>query len=93
MSRCFICGKVGRTERHHIFGGAMRKKSEEYKLVVDLCHNCHNEPPYGVHHCKELMDELHKWGQKKAMQENGWTVEDFRREFYKNYLEDGDYVQ
>lgn len=87
MNRCLVCGKVGQTERHHIFGGAMRKKSEKYGLVVDLCHYCHNEPPYGVHHCKELMVELHKWGQKKAMQENGWSVDDFRREFYKNYLE------
>jgi hypothetical protein len=26
--------------------------------------------------------------QKKAMQHYGWTVEDFRREFYKNYIKE-----
>lgn len=88
MSRCFICGKVGRTERHHIFGGAMRKKSEQYGLVVDLCHNCHNEPPNGVHFNKEAMKFLHEHGQRKAMKENKWTIADFRREFHKNYLEE-----
>jgi hypothetical protein len=32
------------------------------------------------------MLELHQYGQRKAMAENNWTVEDFRKEFYKNYL-------
>lgn len=32
------------------------------------------------------MQRLHEYGQRKAMKEQGWTVEDFRREFYKNYL-------
>lgn len=63
----------------------MRKKSEKYGLTVALCHWCHNEKG-GVHHNAELMQQLHEYGQKKAMEENGWTVDDFRREFYKNYL-------
>ncbi len=25
-------------------------------------------------------------GQRKAMAENGWNIDDFHREFYKNYL-------
>lgn len=84
---CGLCGKYGPLELHHIFGGALRKKSEKYGLVIGLCHWCHNEPG-GVHHNAKLMKKLHQYGQKRAMKENGWTVEDFRREFYKNYLED-----
>ena len=83
---CFICGCYGVVERHHIFGGALRKKSERYGLVVPLCHSCHNEQPYGVHHNAKAMQKLHKYGQRKAMAENGWNIDDFRREFYKNYL-------
>lgn len=82
-----MCGRYGNLERHHIFGGALRKKSEKYGLTVDLCHSCHNEPPEGAHHNKDTMQKLHEYGQRKAMKENGWTIEDFRREFYKNYLE------
>jgi hypothetical protein len=32
------------------------------------------------------MLKVKQYGQRKAMQENGWSVEDFIREFGKNYL-------
>lgn len=86
--KCFICGRECRTERHHIFGGSNRKKSEKYGLVVDLCHDCHNEPPNGVHFNKDTMQALHEYGQRKAMREQNWTKQDFMREFHANYLED-----
>jgi hypothetical protein len=34
------------------------------------------------------MLELKMWGQRKAMRENGWTIDDFRREFGHNYLDE-----
>lgn len=86
MRYCVMCGSVKNIERHHIFGGGLRKKSEKYGLVIDLCHRCHNQPPNGVHFNKEAMLKVHQYGQRLAMQRYGWTVEDFRREFYKNYL-------
>jgi len=85
--KCFLCKQTAPLERHHIFGGAYRDKSEQYGLTVDLCHNCHNEPPDGVHHNREKMDTLRRYGQIKAMGANDWTVEDFIREFGKNYYE------
>lgn len=57
-----------------------------YGLVVDLCHSCHNEPPGGAHFNKDTMLMLHQYGQRKAMRDNNWTVDEFRDEFYKNYL-------
>lgn len=87
MRRCFLCGRsMGPIERHHIFGGPFRKKSDKYGLVVDLCHECHNEPPFGVHHCRDMALILKRYGQRKAMRENGWSKDDFIREFGRNYL-------
>lgn len=87
-SRCFICHSNIWLEWHHVFGAALRDKAGECGLVVRLCHYCHNEPPYGVHQNKEIRLKLQAFAQKKAMAHYGWSVEDFRREFYKNYLEE-----
>jgi hypothetical protein len=61
---CYLCGGYGASEWHHIYGASNRKWSEKYGLKVRLHHNCHNEPPNGVHHNKNAMDNLHKEGQK-----------------------------
>ncbi len=90
MKKCWLCGANGAgdpLDKHHIFGGALRKKSEKYGLTVYLCHHqCHIFGKYSAHQNKRTMQILHEYGQRKAMAENNWTVEDFRREFYKNYL-------
>lgn len=83
---CFMCGSRRWLEWHHVFGGALRKKSEEHKLVVRLCHYCHNEPPVGVHQNRENRLKLQALAQKKAMEHYGWDKERFIQEFYKNYL-------
>ena len=83
---CFLCGRYAPLERHHVFGGARRKKAEKYGLVVELCHSCHNEPPHGAHFDKDTALYLHQWGQRKVMLEQGWSTHDFIREFGKNYL-------
>lgn len=88
MRRCYLCGRTANIERHHVFNGALRKKSDRYGYVVDLCHWCHNEPPDGVHFNQELDNQLKAHFQEIAMEENGWTKQDFIREFGKNYLED-----
>lgn len=86
MKQCFICGRVCYTERHHIFNGAYRTKSDINHLTVDLCHDCHNEPPYGAHHNPETMLYLKQYGQRVIMEREGWTTDDFIREFGQNYL-------
>lgn len=88
MRRCFLCGKYGPTERHHVFPGGLRQKSEKYGAVVDLCHWCHNEPPDGVHHNRARANLLKQRAQIMLMREQGWTKEDFIREFGKNYLDE-----
>lgn len=90
MKKCWLCGKNGNgdpLDRHHIFGGANRKKSEKYGLVVDLCHHeCHIFGKNAAHQNAETMQKLHEYGQRKAMKENNWTIPDFIREFDRNYL-------
>lgn len=88
--RCWLCGRNGsddRLELHHIFPGAYRSKSDRLGLVVYLCGvRCHRLGKYAVHNNAETMRKLKIYGQQKAMEENGWTIEDFRREFGKTYL-------
>ena len=53
MTTCWLCGKtdygLNRLERHHIFGGANRKKSERYGLIVYLCgETCHRNMANGL---------------------------------------------
>lgn len=89
--QCFLCGRNGLydpLDRHHIFGGPNRKKSEKYKLVVYLCHSeCHIFGESAVHQNANTMQVIREYGQRKAMRENGWSVEDFIREFGKSYID------
>lgn len=82
--RCFMCGSKNWLEEHHIFGGANRKLSTKYGLTVYLCHNCHNEPPNGVHHNQERMMWLKQRGQEYFEKNNPEL--DFKQIFGKNYL-------
>jgi hypothetical protein len=81
---CYLCGKYGPVERHHVFQGAYRKKAERYGFVVNLCHFCHNEPPTGVHHNKENRIALRQTCQREYEQTH--TREDFINEFGRSYL-------
>lgn len=86
-TKCFICGKNGGywgLDKHHIFMGALRNKSEKYGLTVYLCHiECHLE---GVHKNAKIDRKLKQIAQRKAMKYYGWTVEEFIKIFGKNYL-------
>ncbi len=85
---CWICGRAGDTDVHHIFGGANRKWSEKYGLTVHLCRNCHRK----VHdYVDGLMSGLHKAGEQVYIDQyfEGDTeagIESFRKVFGKNYL-------
>ena len=83
-TRCYFCGSVRWLEAHHIYGGANRKNSTKYGLVVYLCHYCHNEPPNGVHHNKARMDYLRQEGQRQFIKH--YPTLDFIKIFHKNYL-------
>lgn len=84
-SVCYFCKTNRNLERHHIFGGANRNKSEQYGLTVILCHNHHNEPQDGVHFNAANDKMLKSMAQSLLMLRNGWRVEDFQKVFGKMY--------
>ncbi len=90
MKECWLCGRNGTVDpldRHHVFGAANKKKSEQYGCLVDLCHHrCHLFGEYAVHKNAETMLSLHQHFQRKVMQEQNMTVEEFREEFGKSYI-------
>ena len=84
MRKCYLCGRNWAIEKHHVFGGSSRKKSEKYGMTVDLCHWCHNEPPDGVHHNSGVNHRLKAGFQGKF--EETHSREEFRRIFGKSYI-------
>ena len=92
MKTCWLCGRNGAADpldEHHIFCGPNRKLSDRFGLTVYLCHHdCHIFGEHAVHQNAETAQRLHEYGQRKAMEEQGWTVDQFRMVFGKNYLDD-----
>ena len=83
--RCYLCGRYGHTEEHHIFGGPNRTLSEKYGLKVYLCLECHSSGKHAVHRDKAVMDELHRQGQEAFMDQLG-SRKEFMQIFGRNYL-------
>ena len=85
---CFLCGRVGLLEDHHVFGGPLRKKSEAHGLKVGLCgESCHRNGKKAAHQCRETSDALKQFWQIRYMMKHRASVAEFRAEFGKNYLE------
>lgn len=78
---CERCGQIA-TDRHHIFNGAMRNKSEIFHAVIYVCRKCHDE----IHNNAELRKEIKAQWQEKLMKEHKWSEDDFREVFKKSYL-------
>lgn len=90
MRECYLCGRNGcmdPLDKHHVFGGSYRKKSEKYGAVVYLCHErCHERGKMAVHNNRVIDIRLRQEFQVRLMEEQGWSEDDFRREFGKSYL-------
>ena len=85
---CFLCGKTGWLEEHHVYPGPFRDKSEKYGLKVGLCgESCHRNGRYAAHQCRKTSDALKQFWQIKYMMVHKASVADFRAAFGKNYLE------
>jgi len=87
---CMICDSYHWIECHHIMPASNKKKSEKYGLIAPLCHDCHNEPPNGVHHNRENDRRLRAKAQIAF--ETHYPDEDWLRIFgrnFKHHLEEG----
>jgi len=87
---CFLCGMNRNLEpldKHHIFGGPYRNKSEQYGLFVFLHHcRCHIFGEDSAHKNVEISNELKRAAQIAAMKKYGLSIPEFIDLFGKNYL-------
>lgn len=73
---------------HHVFGGSYRKKSERYGLLVYIHHSkCHIFGKDSVHQNAKVNHALKAVAQEIAMRRYGWTIDDFRKIFGRNYID------
>lgn len=85
--RCFRCGVEGMMAHHHLIPGKPgRQLSEKYGLVVALCPKCHEFIHGNEITGVKALHRLRRYGQLKAMEEQGWTEDEFRSVFGKSYL-------
>lgn len=85
---CAICNRSDRVmHRHEVFHGSNREKSKQYGLWVCVCYKCH----HNLHQHDNSIDRALKQVMQRCAQERyNWSVDDFRRRFGKNWLEDED---
>ena len=80
--RCFLCGRRGALQVHHMMHGSRRKAADRYGLTVHLCIRCH-----GLLHDRGIYDlELEQLAQEAF--EETYSHELWMKEFGKNYKEE-----
>ena len=84
MDHCYF-SKSPVVERHHIFGGYNRKRSEEYGYVVPLHPRLHPNGVYAGRQGPAIDKKLKEMAQEHYEKHHG-TREDFIKEFGRNYL-------
>ena len=87
QGKCYVCGRYGYVERHHILGGRNRKKCDRYPLlIVPLCTE-HHRGTNGVHGKNgHELDCMLKREAQIIFERNYGTREEFIRLFGRNYL-------
>jgi len=80
---CPICARRSRPlQRHEVFHGAYRDKAKRLGCWLYICDICHDRLH---HHDAELDLYLKRLMQRLAMEYYGWSVDEFRQRFGKNY--------
>lgn len=79
--KCYVTGCTVNLDRHHVFGGALRKWSEQEGLWVWLVHDIHM---YMHQHDPAALKRLKADAQ--AVYEKTHSREEFMRHVRKNYL-------
>ena len=84
LDHCMFTGNAP-VERHHVFGGAYRKKSELRGFIAPLRPDLHPNGVFAGKDAKAIDTKLKRMSQEYYEQHCG-TREDFMREFGRNYL-------
>ena len=85
---CLICGRSDRPiQRHEVFHGSYRERSKNLGCWVNICDECHR----AIHQTAKFKERaLKNLMQRAAMKHYNWSVDLFRQNFGKNYLEEVD---
>lgn len=87
--KCYVCGNTYNLHVHHCFPGYGRRSvSDVQGCWVYLCGYHHNQSNNGVHFNHELDLRIRRDCQRRWMEREHATVDDFRKVFYANYLEE-----
>jgi len=86
MEACLICGRWY-PEWHHVYPSDRRKISDREGCVAPLCRE-HHQGRHGVHQNRDLDLWLKADCQRRWMEREGATVDEFRAVFYANYLDE-----
>lgn len=81
LEHCLACGSRA-TDCHHIYGASNKKWSEEFNLMIPLCHQCHMQ----MHDEKEQkMNRFYKQLGQEVFQMSFPNLR-FQDYFGKNYI-------
>ena len=83
---CVVCGKKECIHTHEVFYGINRKKSIKDGCCVYLCGMHHNLSNEGVHYNHKLDIALKQLMQRRWMEYYEKDVDDFIKEYGRNYL-------
>ena len=84
MDHCMFTGSAP-VERHHIFGGANKKRSEKYGFIAPLRPDLHPNGVFAGQGAKAVDTSL-KTRSQAYYEEHYGTREEFIKEFGKSYL-------
>ena len=85
MDVCMFTG-ASPVERHHIFGGANKKRSEKYGFIAPLRPDLHPNGVFAGKDAKEVDLRLKTMAQTYYEEHHG-TREEFIKEFGKSWLD------
>ena len=84
MDHCYFTGTAP-VERHHIYGGANRARSEKYGYIIPLAPHLHPNGVSAGKNAREIDLHLKQMAQRHYEERHG-TREDFIKEFGKSWL-------
>ena len=84
---CYVCKITTNIHIHEVYYGKNRQRSIKDGCCVYLCGKHHNQSNEGVHFNHELDIKLKKETEKKWIEVYNKTIEDFIKEYGKNYID------
>lgn len=83
---CWFCHSQNELEIHHVMNGnGLREKSERYGLKIWLCRNCHDKLHFSPVESKRMLLKAKQAAEAAFLKKH--TIEEWMREFHRNYLD------